>query len=64
MAWEKEGRREMIKERRKTARGEAAIKRWREGGRTGEEGMGVEKGREERASVSIPCVKRADGNRG
>lgn len=38
---------EMIKERRKTARGEAGMR-----------------GREERASVRTPCVKRADGNRG
>lgn len=33
LAWEQEGRREMIKERRKIARREAAIKTWREGGR-------------------------------
>lgn len=53
----------MIKARRKTARGEAERKReMEERGRDGDEAG--EGGGEERASVSTPCVKRADGNRG
>lgn len=58
LAREKEGEKEMIKERRKTARGEAEREKEMEGG------GGMEGGREERASVSTPCVKRADGNGG
>lgn len=54
----KEGEKEMIKGRRKTAGGETGS----DGGRE-RRGWGW-RGWEERASVSTPCVKRADGNRG